>query len=610
MVTKRITHVPENRSDPFALEPVAPLDLGRLLWVLWYGKWVIAACVAAAVWLGGYYGFHLSQPRYAATATLRIDPQPTNLRDVSDHWPAPPTDLASLNTEVAILLSDRIIGQVVSQQGLLDDPEFNRYLVPAGALSPALIRDRLRERISGVAKPPPDATAVFDKTVDNLRAALSAAHPRDTYLFHLTAVSRDPDKAAQLANAVAAAYVASQIAEQDAATRADITWLGSRVAELRRLLQEQETGITRLHAAALVQDASGLDRLAEAVRSAEQDRATLVAALTEIDRAAPQTTRERATRAQIATALDQQTAQTARLSAQLAAQSTGLADLQQAEREAEATRVLYEAFLVRLQEAQVQRGLDAATARLLAPATTGSYAGPQKILIIEVAALLGLLAGITLVGLRHMTRRGVLFPEMIATITGAPVVAGLERWTFPGKAAAAAAKLRRGLMIANGRQVPQVIMVTGPEGQRGTGRLIALLTQGTAPDRTLIVTTDAGSLPCSLAAEVAIAAISDDDLQDWASLKAQFQTWRDAHDLIVIDGGAAAPASPALLLAELADLCLFNLRWAATPMTKIGAAHARLRTAAPTAIATVLTGIRPRKLRQFARCYAPVSAPT
>jgi uncharacterized protein involved in exopolysaccharide biosynthesis len=601
--------VPENRSDPFALEPVAPLDLGRLLWVVWYGKWLIAVCVAAAVWLGGYYVFHLNQPRYAATATLRIDPQPTNLRDVSDHWPAPPTDLASLNTEIAILLSDRIIAQVVSQQGLLDDPEFNRYLVPPGALSPATLRDILRARISGVAKPPPDAAAVFDKTVDNLRAALSASHPRDTYLFHLTAVSRDPEKAAQLANAVAASYVASQIAEQDEATRADITWLGTRVAELRRLLQEQETGITRLHAAALVQDASGLDRLAEAVRSAEQDQATLVAALTEIDNATPQTARERATRAQIATALDQQTAQTARLSAQLAAQSTGLADLQQAEREAEATRVLYEAFLVRLQEAQVQRGLDAATARILAPATAGSYAGPQKILIIEVAALLGLFAGLALVALQHMRRRGVLFAEMVETVTGAPVVASLERGTIAGRPVAGA-KLRRGLMIANRRQVPQVIMVTGPEGQRGTGRMIALLTQGSPKARSLIVTTDVGSLPRGLAAQATIATISENDLQDWASLKAQFQIWRDAYDLIVIDGGAAAPASPALLLAELADICLFSVRWAATPTAKVGAAHARLRAAAPTAIATVLTGIHPRKLRQFARCYAPVSAPT
>ncbi len=594
-----------DRIDISGFEPVAPLDVGRLVWVLWYGKWLIGACVALSVWLGGYYGFHLAQPRFAATVTLRVDPQPADLRDVSEHWPAPPTDLASLNTELAILTSDRILGQVVRQEDLLGDPEFNRYLSGVSPLSLTSIRDRMRQLISGNAPVAPDADAIFDKTVSNLRASLHAQHPGDTYLLELTAQSGDADKAARLANAVAAAYVAQQISDRDAAARADIAWLGARVAALRQQLQSQETEITALRATAQVQDTGGLDQLSDAVRQLEQHKAELSATLATFAENNALSAREVATRNQLANEFAAIEAQSARLAAQLAAQSAGLATLQQTQRETEATRVLYEAFLVRLQETQVQRGLDAADARILAPATSGRYVGPRKILLVEVAALLGLLTGIGLVAVRHLTRRGVLHPQMLAGITGQPPAAMLDVVDMQAGAARTQVALRASLVLANRRTMPQVVLISGCDSTAVT----ALLTQGT-DQNPLIVSIAPTDSQQPVGPHVTHRQLKTDELFETDLLTQRIDAWRKTHGLIAIDAGDSNTDTQAALLAAHADLCLLTVRFASTPTERISTAYAQLRAAAPTPVITVLTRVNPRKLREFKRCYGPLSAPT
>ena len=507
-----------DRTDLSGFDPVAPLDVGRLVWVLWYGKWLIGSCVALAVWLGGYYGFHLAQPRFAATVILRIDPQPADLRDVSEHWPAPPTDLASLNTELAILTSDRILGQVVTQEALLADPEFNRYLAGVPALSLTAIRSNVRQMISGTEPIAPDAAAIFHKTVANLRAGLSAHHPADTYLLELTVQSRDADKAARLANAIAAAYVAQQISDKDAAARADIAWLGARVAALRQQLQSQEQEITALRAAAQVQDTRGLDQLSDAVRQLEQDKADLSAALATLAQDSPLSAREAATRNQLANELAAIEAQGTRLAAQLAAQSSGLATLQQTQRETEATRILYEAFLVRLQETQVQRGLDAADARILAPASSGRYVGPRKILLVEVAALLGLIVGIGMVTLRHLTRRGILHPQMLASITGKPPAVTLDLADMQAATNKARIALRAALILAHNKTMPQVVLISGQD----RGAVIRLLAEDTSQTLVLGLTPQEADLPDPRRATYQ--QLDDSDLFDSDSLAQRFGT--------------------------------------------------------------------------------------
>jgi uncharacterized protein involved in exopolysaccharide biosynthesis len=607
-----VEQVKPTATDPFAMTRIAPLDLARLLYVVWSGKWIIACAVAVFVWFAGYYGFHIAQPRYTATATLRIDPQPVDLRDVSEHWPAPPTDLASLNTDLAILTSDRILSQVVRDADLLADPEFNRYLAPPAGFSPNALRSLLRQLITGIPPKVPDEAAVLDKTIANLRAALSARHPPETYLLTLSASSRAPEKAVGLANATAATYVADQIAQKDAAARADIDWLGARVAELRQQLQSQEAAITDLLASAQIAEASDLDALSEAVRDSQLEQTTLIAAIAALPDRATSTQREAATRAQLTTELAALTDHTTRITAQLASQSAGLAALDQSRREAEATRVLYQAFLARLQEAQVQRGLDAADARILAPATTARYSGPRRVLLIEVSALLGGIFGLGLVTLRHLGRRGILHPAMLAEVTGQTTLMSLDTAEMADASGKDAAQLRTSIFLANKRQLPQVVLVTGADGQSGERQIIDLLITGAALEtqRILLLRTASTAETRPTPEGIARETLRAPDLLRPDALQAQVRAWRKDYDLIILEAGPVAADPDTALLATQADFTLFAVRWAKTTMSEVREGQQALKSGTEKPIGFILTGTQPRKMRHFARCYPASSGPT
>ena len=231
----------------------APLDVARMLRVLWHERWLVALTIAASLGLGGYLALHVAVPVYASTVTLRLDTDTPDLRDVPGLWPAPATDEISLNTRAAELTSDAVLRQVVVRGDLLDDPEFNRYLLPVNPLSRDQLRRSLRHFLAGTRETRPDDAAVMDKTVRNLRAVLDAQPVPETTLISLTARSRDPARAAHIADLVAQTYLDGQIVQRDAKALADIAWLEDRLADLRRRIDsgppaEQQT-LTALYAA-------------------------------------------------------------------------------------------------------------------------------------------------------------------------------------------------------------------------------------------------------------------------------------------------------------------------------------------------------------------------
>ena len=534
--------MPARLTDHLTLEPATLPDLRKPVAILWAGKWIIAACMAAFVFAGTYYAFHVATPQFAATSVLRIDPQPPDLRDVSDHWPAPQADAASIQTELAVLTSDRILGEVVRQQSLLTDAEFNRYLTPASPYSVTGLRNWLRYALGGAKNNQPDADGIRAKAVANLRAATEARNPTGTHLIEIRVRSRDAGKAALLANAIAQVYLETQIAVRNAAVDADIAWLTERVAALQAQLQQRH--------------------------------------------------------------LD--TGQTAH------ANSGELIDKGIGQDEAETIRQLHTAFLTRLQEAEIQRGLDIAEASMLSLATPGRFVGPRKIVTMQFSALLGLFVGAAVAALRHLARRTVLHPDMIENLTGMPPVVILSETEMAAQDALGKQKLAMGLTVANQRQKPQVILVTGIVGDTPPVSLIETIASAFSSDQasTICVALDQSGLRLADNDGLEQRVLSSADLIDNANLTRFFDDLRKTYQTIVVYAGPLAAASPAQLLAAHADLSLLAIEFAKTPKNKIEVAHIRLSAAAPTPVAVVLTHVQPRKLRQFAWSYGFTAAPT
>lgn len=147
-------------------------------------------------------------------------------------------------------------------------------------------------------------------------------------------------------------------------------------------------------------------------------------------------------------------------------QRRGEITLRQLEREAQASRTLYENFLARLEENTQQEGLQTADARILTPAEVpGGPLATTKNRTLMIALVLGGAAGVGAVFLLdrlNNTFRGV---DQLQSMTGLPVLASLP---------AVGSKVARAEVVANLREKPNGLLAEAVRNMRtsvlfGTG---------------------------------------------------------------------------------------------------------------------------------------------
>jgi uncharacterized protein involved in exopolysaccharide biosynthesis len=612
-----------------------------MLRVLWYGKWLVLCALLFTTGAAGYYAFRMAAPQYVAGATLQLG----GADDATSGSAAQSnSDDAALNTAAALVTSDPVLTQVITALDLLADPEFNRYLVPTRPLAPYALRTQVRHWLAGTTEQVPDDAAVLDKTIQNLRRALTVTRQPDTYILHITAQSRDADKAVTLANTTAALYLAHREATQMQKRAETEVWLQSRVDDLRTQLERQERQAAAIIASTQIQGSNALDALTAQVLAADQDlseaRNTLLSLEIAPDNGSARNTAEIA---QLRTKINDLAALKDRRSAQLSAQSAGQAALQQIEIQAEATRLVYQSFLAQLQENQMQQGLGTAVTTRIAPATEGTYAGPQKMLILTIAVLLGAVLGVTAVAIRHTTRKGIVDARSLHDATGLPVLAQFSNRTLrrlEKSARTPPARLGTGLSQA-GRRLhtslaltsqgsnAQVIVSTSSIAGEGKTHHTLLLAQtlGMAGKRVVLISADTPSpmLRSVLGAELFKAA-----QQSWASgeqgahctnlgadvlivsdmadrhtpllseqLAGRLETLRKTYDHIIIDAPPVLLVPEARLFARHSDAIIYAVRWSKTPRDVVQRGLEALDDIGHPATGVILSRINLRKMRQW-----------
>ena len=122
-----------------------------------------------------------------------------------------------LESQIAIIKSETIASAVIEQLDLAQDPEFT-----AGQGSGMI------SRLLGWSKPPTEASAAR-YAVEPFERKLSAKRVGPTYLVEITFDSRDPDRAAQILNAVAEKYITRQM---DRGGLQEEKWIKDRLNEL------------------------------------------------------------------------------------------------------------------------------------------------------------------------------------------------------------------------------------------------------------------------------------------------------------------------------------------------------------------------------------------
>jgi succinoglycan biosynthesis transport protein ExoP len=176
------------------------LDIRALLGLIRRQARVILATVFGTCTIAALVLFQLT-PIYSATTLIIVDPRQQNILDPGSQMGLTPSDQGRVESEVEILRSPSLFLSVVRDLQLFKDPEFG----PSRTW-----RDRLAA-VAGLASPQPTAEETLKSTLEALQRETSISRLGITYLIAVTVRSIDPHKAANIANALAQAYIVDQV---------------------------------------------------------------------------------------------------------------------------------------------------------------------------------------------------------------------------------------------------------------------------------------------------------------------------------------------------------------------------------------------------------------
>ena len=188
--------------------------------------WLFVVLIGCAISLGLLY-LYVTPPSFTATSTMVIDTRKIQVLQQQSVLGDAVVDAGIVQTELEIIKSPKISLSVINNLQLTKDPEFNSS--GSGPLS------AVRKLIFGAPKPDENASEeqLIRRTLAAFDSRRTVSRVGTTYVMEIKFRSLDPERSANIANAVASAYVADQLqAKYEATLRATI-WLQDRIKELR-----------------------------------------------------------------------------------------------------------------------------------------------------------------------------------------------------------------------------------------------------------------------------------------------------------------------------------------------------------------------------------------
>ena len=201
-----------------------------------------------------------ARPSFTAEAQLLVDAQKVQVFQQQSVLGELPANSTEVESQVEILKSENIASAVIKKLHLTEDPEF---VGPGGGLLGTLVSFVLNPLGSD------QANSQFELNRKAMRAfqdRLSVKRIPLTYVVQIDFKSYDADRAAQIANAIADAYVEDQLGAKYDATKRASAWLQDRIKELRDQVAAAEQAVVDFTTANNLVSTGGADNrpLAEA----------------------------------------------------------------------------------------------------------------------------------------------------------------------------------------------------------------------------------------------------------------------------------------------------------------------------------------------------------
>ncbi|MDP2355951.1 MAG: Wzz/FepE/Etk N-terminal domain-containing protein [Beijerinckiaceae bacterium] len=174
----------------------ADIDISAVVGALWQRKLVIATFAVLGLILARVVLFFIS-PTYLASSVIVLELQPPGVFRTNSIFSGRTIDQPMVESQVHVLGSAQTVSKVIERLNLLEDPDFM-------AKPSEEAWWRLRRPMSD---PMNVAIEAFQKSLNVDRIGTSNA-------IRISFRGKDPDKVAQIANATARVYIASQLAQQ------------------------------------------------------------------------------------------------------------------------------------------------------------------------------------------------------------------------------------------------------------------------------------------------------------------------------------------------------------------------------------------------------------
>ena len=516
-------------------------ELERIISSLWRGKWGVLVFVLFCVFVADFYVSRIAVPLYSATAKLVLQEDKLQIiSNIENIISGGPITNMNVKTELEVLRSGYLVGQLVDSLKLTNESAFNY------SLRPPKLSDLIKTQfitLLGVAPEKPPLVSSQDlrsSVINSVNEAMIISNPRNTLLINISFTTSDSALSAQMAETMAELYIKNKIKfKRDALAKAT-KFLSMRTLELKQnfenlkskktqflsqsklvnidILEAEEIKLRelRLSLSKLIfqsmEKEKALANLQFLRESANMKALIMAANDFRLSRALSQYNEnlislndlnlevDRFMRVSVADAgRGQKKLLTLResvtlLAKQIERQSQELIVLQQLERETDAARILYESLSTRLLEINVQLGLETADVRILSEAgSTGqsSQKSPKKSLILLLAITLGLIMGFSFILFREMRFEGFRSPNDLSNNSGCwvlasvPIIPSRERKSvisfFQDKPnsvfSEAVRNLRTSILMPKTDIVPQVIMMTSSVPREGKTTLTFALAQ-------------------------------------------------------------------------------------------------------------------------------------
>lgn len=221
-----------------------------------FRRWqVLAASVAVCLGLA-ILMLMVTKPQYTSKALLQINTRTEQVSDVENvvsGLTAIGTD-AAIRTELDVLTSRKLASRVVESLGLLDNTEsntgfFGNLKNAVGMIFMPMKTDEQQEA---------DRDVRMARAVNLLLMNLKVSLVPRSYTINVQYTSRNPQKAAQIANAFTQEYLNSQMEDKFDATRRANDWINSRLDQMRKSVQARQLAAEKYREANNLTSANGV----------------------------------------------------------------------------------------------------------------------------------------------------------------------------------------------------------------------------------------------------------------------------------------------------------------------------------------------------------------